>query len=158
MVPKKIQPYFKTKDTLIDNIIQGNLLCCGHNNFSVQIFGEIHHSIFNTMQLLPINNEVALHARCVKCGNVLPIFNSISDGYDQCDTNLHIVVPTTLLECKKCHHNDFSIKIRYEYPEIEELNGLGIVNKDNAFTWIWITIECNHCGKKYKNFIDYETG
>ena len=158
MIPKRMQPYFKIKDTVVNDIIQGDLLCCGHNNFSVQIFGRIHYGIFNTMQLLPKNNEVAIYSYCLKCGNALSVFNSICDGYDQCDINTHKVVSSHPLECKMCHHNDFSIKIKYEYPKLEELNELGIVNKDNAFTWIWITIKCNYCGKEYRNFLDYETG
>ena len=47
--------------------------------------------------------------------------------------------------------------IKYEYPDIQELQELGIKDTDNAFTWIWITLECNKCGTRYKNFVDFET-
>ena len=47
--------------------------------------------------------------------------------------------------------------IKYEYPDYQELMGLGITEMDNAFTWIWITLECNQCGKRYNNFVDFET-
>ena len=49
----------------------------------------------------------------------------------------------------------FSIKVKYEYAALDETDTDKI---DNAFTWIWITLECNLCHTKYKNFISYETG
>lgn len=61
------------------------------------------------------------------------------------------------INCKKCQDDNFSISIKYEYPNVQELENLGITEIDNAFTWIWVTLECNKCGTKYKNFIDYET-
>ena len=45
--------------------------------------------------------------------------------------------------------------MKYEYAALDEIDADKI---DNAFTWIWITLECNLCHTKYKNFISYETG
>ena len=50
----------------------------------------------------------------------------------------------------------YYLKSRY-YPDIQELAELEITELDNAFTWIWITLECNKCGTIYKNFVDFET-
>ncbi len=47
--------------------------------------------------------------------------------------------------------------IKYEYPDTQELMELEMSEIDNAFTWIWITLECSKCGTKYKNFVDCET-
>ena len=49
------------------------------------------------------------------------------------------------------------MNIKYEYPNKNELDMLGINEPDNAFTWIWITLKCNNCGKTYKNIVDIET-
>lgn len=59
--------------------------------------------------------------------------------------------------CKKCTDNNFSVEVKYEYPDYQELMDLGITEIDNAFTWIWITLECNQCGKRYNNLVDFET-
>ena len=52
-------------------------------------------------------------------------------------------------QCKKCGN---FIRIFDS-----ELDMLGINEPDNAFTWIWITLKCNNCGKTYKNIVDIET-
>jgi ribosomal protein L33 len=66
------------------------------------------------------------------------------------------VMPITF-NCKKCGSNNYSMNIKYEYPNKNELDMLGINEPDNAFTWIWITLKCNNCGKTYKNIVDIET-
>ena len=67
------------------------------------------------------------------------------------------VFKTKPFVCIKCKSNDFKVKIKYEYTDINELDKLRKKEKDNAFSWIWISLECNKCGKKYKNFVDLET-
>ena len=69
----------------------------------------------------------------------------------------NICVSTGTIDCLKCQNKSFSVAIKYEYPDVKELQELGISDIDNAFTWIWITLECNNCGTRYKNFVDYET-
>lgn len=53
--------------------------------------------------------------------------------------------------------NNFSISIKYEYPDKEELKELGFKDISNAFTWITVSLICNNCGMKYKKFIDFES-
>lgn len=62
------------------------------------------------------------------------------------------------MKCCKCRENDFTVSIRLEYPEESELRELDILEPDNAFTWIKVTLKCNTCGKKHHNILDYETG
>ena len=110
------------------------------------------------MCLSPENDKIVLKARCKKCGKVISIFDSSCDGYEQCGKGQPTHVPITKpVDCKKCRDRGFSIGIKYEYPDIQELEELEIPEIDNAFTWIWITLECNNCGTRYKNFINYET-
>lgn len=67
------------------------------------------------------------------------------------------IFKTKSFECRKCKNNDFKVKIKYEYIDINELDELRRKGKDNDFSYIWISLECNKCGKKYKNFVDLET-
>ena len=62
-----------------------------------------------------------------------------------------------LLNCNRCNGDNFSVFIKYEYPDEEELKELGFKDISNAFTWITISLTCNNCGKKYKRFIDFES-
>lgn len=157
MIPKKIQPYFKTtlqKKDGDNSLIEGILTCCNAHDFEVFVVGEIKHSIFSKMYLSPENDKAVIEVRCLKCGKIISVFDSSCDGYEQCGKDQPIHVPTKPIDCKKCRDGSFSVSIKYEYPNIQELE---IAEIDNAFTWIWITLKCNNCGTRYNNFIDYET-
>ena len=160
MIPKRIQPYFEIISQTKDgehSLVEGILTCCNGHDFEILIAGKIENSICSKMYLLPQNNILALEARCKKCGKVISVFDSRCDGYDHCEEEKPAYIRTTHTECKKCLHGSFSIGIKYEYPDIHELEELEIAAIDNAFTWIWISVACNRCGSKYKNFVDYDT-
>ena len=160
MIPQRIHPYFKTtlkKRNGDNSLIEGILTCCNSHDFEVFVVGEIKHSMLSKMCLFPKNDKIALEVRCKKCGRVISVFDSSCDGYEQCRKNHPTHIPTKLIDCKKCQDDDFSVGIKYEYPDIQELEELEITEIDNAFTWIWITLECNKCGTKYRNFVDFET-
>ena len=160
MIPKKIQSFFETtfQKKIGDNsMIEGILTCCNSHDFEAFIVGEIKHYMFSRMCLIPENDEILLKIRCKKCGRVISVFDSRCDGYEQCGKNKSIHTPSKPINCMKCQGNCFSVDVKYEYPDIKELEELEITEIDNAFTWIWITLECNRCGTIYKNFIDYET-
>lgn len=123
----------------------------------VSISGEVKHSMFSKMYLLPIDDRIVLEAQCKKCRKVVHVFDSNYDGYDKCKNSCRESAITHPLICEKCSGDTFSVYIKYEYPDFREITDLGIVETDNAFTWIWVTLRCNSCGAKYSNFIDYET-
>ena len=160
LIPKKIQPYFKethqTKDGE-NNLTKGILSCCNDHDFEVLVFGRMKHSILSKMCLCPDNDKVVIEVRCRKCGKDISVFDSSCDGYEQCGKDQYTHVPTKPIDCKNCKNGGFSVGIKYEYPDIQELKELEITEIDNAFTWIWITLECNNCGTRYRNFVDCET-
>lgn len=163
VTPLKIQSYFVEKQKQSDGentIVSGHLQCCNSQDFEVLIFGEVKKHLFSNPSLYPKNDCIALAVRCKKCGRVITVFNSTCDGYENVSEKRKASEPLNIdfeYRCGKCSENNFSIEIKYEYPDIKELKDLEISNIDNAFTWIWITIKCNHCCKTYKNFISFET-
>lgn len=159
MIPKKIQPYFEIINQIKDgdnDIIEGVLTCCKSHDFEVFVAGEIKRSAFSKMHLFSENDKTAIEVRCRKCGQIILVFDSDSDGYDKCEEKQHTHIQMKPVKCKKCQNGGFSVGIKYEYPDAHELKKLEIPETDNAFTWIWITLECNECGSKYKNFVDCE--
>ena len=160
LIPRRIQPYFnatyQTKDG-DNNLIKGTLTCCNAHDFEVFVVGEIKHSAFSKMRLYPENDETIMEVRCRKCGKTVLVFDSSCDGYAKCGKDRHTLAATKLIDCKVCHHGSFFVDIKYEYPDIQELKELEITEIDNAFTWIWISLECSNCGTRYKNFVDCET-
>ena len=160
MIPKKIQPFFEItfqKKDGDNRLIEGVLTCCNSHDFEVYVVGKIKRSLFSGMYLMPENDEIVLEARCKKCGRVIKVFDCLCDGYEQCGRNQTTHTSSKALECMRCHGGSFSVEVKYEYPDKQELEELKITEIDNAFTWIWISLECNRCGIIYKNFIDYET-
>jgi hypothetical protein len=161
LVPVKIQPYFEMKSQTMDGdnrLIEGTLKCCYDSDFEVFFAGEIKCGFFSKMFLTSENDNIAVKARCKKCGRTISVFNSSIDGYEHCEEKQNsICLSTRALICKKCHDNSYSVSIKYEYPDEQELRDLEISDIDNAFSWIWITLECNNCGTKYKNIVDCET-
>ena len=161
MIPKAIQPHFEIKQQKNDrdnSLIEGLLTCCNAYDFEVFVVGDIKHSVFSKMFLCSKNDKMVVEARCKKCGKVIPVFNSSCDGYGQCEKKKppqHVI--TKPIDCIKCRNEGFFVTIKYEYPDMQELKELEIIEMDNAFTWIWITLECKNCGIKYKNFVDCET-
>lgn len=160
LIPKKIQPYFKTTHQTEHSdysIIEGVLTCCNTHDFEVHVVGEVKHSMFSKMRLFPENGKTLIEVRCRKCGKVISVFDSSCDGYEQCGKKQYTHVQTQPIDCGRCRNGGFSVGIKYEYPAIKELEELEITEIDNAFTWIWITLECNNCKTIYKNFVDCET-
>lgn len=113
--------------------------------------------MFSKGCLIPENDKIVLEVRCKKCGKVISVFDSCCDGYEHWYKNQFTYIPTKLIDCKKCQNGDFSVDIKYEYPDVKELKELNITEIDNAYTWIWITLECNKCGTRYRDFIDFDT-
>jgi len=163
MNPIKIQQNFNIKTEKTDGentIVTEELTCCNAHNFEVSIVGEVKQRLFSKPCVYPENNRIVFEVKCKKCGKVITVFDSVCDGYDNVAEN-PIKNPkpfkTNIFNCKKCSDSNFSVEIKYEYPNIQELKDLGIVDIDNAFTWVWITIRCNKCNKIFRNFIDFET-
>ena len=160
MIPKKIQSHFektRQKKDGDNTLIEGMLICCNSHEFEVRIVGDVKRDLFSGMHLLPINGNISVDVCCKKCGKVISVFNSCQDGYERIETKCNKCFLTKPFVCKKCTDNDFSVEVKYEYPDYQELADLGITEIDNAFTWIWITLECNQCGKRYNNLVDFET-
>lgn len=158
MVPQKVQQYFvitREKKDGDNNLVEGKLTCCNAHDFKVLVGGTINCGIFSKLHLSLENDKILMKVQCQKCGKVITVFDNSSDGYSRCAPSSPM--PIKPLRCKKCLGDIFSVDIRYEYPDIQELKELEIEEIDNAFTWIWSTLECNKCRTRYKNFLDYET-
>ena len=163
MIPTKIMPLFKI-DYIKNDITSGCLNCCEENSFNIYYNGEIEKNIILGTYLSGNNDSISLSAKCLKCGSLIKVFNSCIDGYDaNCEewNTLRIInknnVKVKLFNCSRCKGDNFSISIKYEYPDEDELKEIGFKDISNAFTWITVSLICNNCGKKYKRFIDFES-
>lgn len=159
LIPKKIKPYYEKKCQSKDgenNYVEGTLCCCNSHVFEVYVVGEVKSGNFLINRMWLEGDIIGMDIRCKICGNIIPVFDSRYDGYDHSGENQYKLNNVKAIGCKKCKNDSFSITVKYEYPDVEELRFLGIEEIDNAFTWIYITIKCDKCGTRYKNFIDYE--
>lgn len=160
MIPEKIMSYFQEISSENDGdntLTEGIITCCGSHKFEVRIVGNVRSSLFSGQYLQAEDDELAMELCCKNCGKVFSGFDSNCDGYDRCGEKRTTKILPRRFACKKCNDSNFSVRIKYEYPDIEELDNLEMAEKDNAFTWIQVALKCNSCGTKYNKFIDYET-
>lgn len=160
-VPNKINNKLNLNSSKVvgeNTITEVKITCCDTSVFECKTIGEIKHNLFLGTYLFSETGNIAIDLKCKKCSKEIKLFDSTTDGYCNC-IEKHKEIKELQREefkCKKCDSNDFSIYVKYEYPSIDELKELGIKEKDNAFTWIVITLKCNKCGKKYKKFIEFD--
>ena len=160
LIPKSLAPNIRlvqSKNSNRENTTAGELICCGKQRFALEYEGEIKYGLWGTTCLLSQNRQVTMTGRCKECGRNILVFDSAAMGYDR---ERETAKPSagSPMACRRCRGNDFSVSIRLEYPDDSELQELDIPEPDNAFSWIWVTLKCNTCGKKYQNFMYYETG
>ena len=160
MIPEQIQPFFEStaQKTCGENtLIEGVLTCCNAHEFEVFIKGTEKRSLRSRLYLSSHDDDIVVEARCKKCGRLIPLFDSKCDGYEQrFIIRNRRTIEKRLLNCKNCEADGFSVRLKYEYPDFQELVDLNIADIENAFTWIWISLECNNCRTIYKNFVDFE--
>ena len=160
LIPAKIEPYFRLISRKKDGentLTKGEMVCCNAHEFEVKAVGEVKSGLFLGVHLEPENDEMVLELCCKNCGKIFSGFDSTRDGFERCGEESSAKIKPRRFDCKKCSDSNFAVSIKYEYPDSKELDDLGITEKDNAFTWIWVTLVCNTCGAKYSDFIDYET-
>lgn len=141
------------------------LHCSNHSSFTLKVHANLEKSIFGEINLVSKENGVGIFCICNECGKEFEIFNSTKDGYDgYLCTDKQIDFEKEEFHCIKCNQNDFTIEIEYSYDNDKEvLKEIKETMEDtkkgdvtNTFSWISITIKCNHCGKVYKHVFDYE--
>ena len=101
--------------------------------------------------LKDINKD--LNRQICNCYEKRHDFDYLREKFNYLENNIKSIP----FNCSRCKDNNFSISIKYEYPDKDELKELGFKDISNAFTWITISLTCNNCGKKYKKFIDFES-
>jgi len=158
--PKRLQENFEAKEEKrgANIIIKGILSCCEQPGFDIAYLGEIKTGLFGHKSLLS-DDDIVLSAECKICGKEIQVFNSYTDGYDNC-IDIPVSPPpykSKTFSCAKCGANHFSAEVTFEYAPKEELEACGIQDCGNAFSWIWVTIVCESCKKAYKKIIDFET-
>ena len=162
--PGKIKKFVREQQTKYSNHSKAGLVClCGCDSFSIRFFASVRKSMFGSPHLVPVDEKatVTIEAICEACGKVISLFDSRIDGYDnqfepQLPTFQELTPSTELLSCPHCRKNGFTVEMEWEYPDYEEKDEIGECFQ-NAFTWIRVSLQCKHCGKKIRSFFDGET-
>ncbi|MDR2956638.1 MAG: hypothetical protein LBU61_00460 [Coriobacteriales bacterium] len=166
-IPHQVVDYYNPVSLIEGDTIvsEGNLSClCSCTSFTVQHWGETRKGILGQVELIATGeNGVGMSLSCQKCGTSLTLFDSETDGYDVVVRGVTSSTKNTLkkletLSCPKCFNKQFHVKVKYEHLPKTETDVVGLLDSKNAFQWIWVSLECNSCSKKFRNFIDHETG
>ena len=162
MIPDRIKPYFLLSNQKQDGentLVAGRLQCCEQHSFRVWTVGTVRRNLLHRLQLQPGPEGLAIAAACAKCGREILVFDARSDGYDNCfspkeEPSLSAAEP---LRCPKCGGESFSVDLRFEYPGEQELADLGCEQPENAFAWVWASLTCAGCGRRFTDLISCET-
>lgn len=165
IIPKHLEAHFKIIDEnhKQNYTVSGMLMCCGFTKFKIQYVGNLKQTILGQLYLQENEDRLILYAKCRQCGKILPIFNNLTDGYDNCINERNVIKKENKqrlqsFDCPKCHNNIYGVKIVIEYLGKKELKELDIQDWGNSFTWIWVSLKCERCGKVYKKILDLEMG
>jgi hypothetical protein len=144
-----------------DYFVTDSIICCNSKAYEMKYIGTLRKSLFGTYYFEPKNDELIICIKCKNCKEQMQLFNSVTDGYDNCvnDSDSQIINYNGFksFECPKCNHNFFEIIVEREYSNIDELKEMKIENISNYFTWIRITLKCKNCNKVFKNIVNLET-
>lgn len=162
MIPNRIKQYFLLTDQRQNGentLVSGRLQCCEQPAFSFSAVGTVQRGLLHRMSLYPSAEGLVLRAACARCGRDIPVFDAGSDGYGNSFSKAGETPFSTAesIQCIKCGGGSFSVDLRFEYPDERELSDLGCTDPGNAFTWMWVSLTCASCGKKYMDFVSQET-
>ena len=179
--PKNIKKYESDKkpppELPIPSHLKNILIPNKQKSTHLKVIGELRCACENTVFYVKTlvedgaANGSYIKTVCSKCGYEYLIFDSRAHGWDgyigrDLDERL-LDAQAKVFCCGKCNSNRFNLKITISSQGREDFIGelkdeidKGLFAKEdwvNAFEWIKIDITCLGCGKKYPNFVDYET-
>ena len=127
--------------------VKAKLTCCNCSDFKVE---EIRK-----------DKLIIINCICNKCNTKYEVFNSELDGYNL-QNNDDVKIINDSFKEHKCvfKMNSYKLDIKYEYidemEEIKELKKIGINDLSNIYTSIKISLSCNECDKKEKEYLKNE--
>ncbi len=140
MIPDRIKPYFLATDQRQDGentLISGRLQCCGQPAFSLRAVGTVRRGLLHRMSLYLGVEGLALRAACARCERDILVVDAGFDGYDNGFSKTGETPFSTAesIQCIRCGGGVFSVDLRFEYPDEQELADLDCTNPEDAFNW-----------------------
>jgi len=165
-VPYKVLEYYDpvTFKEGLGVVSQGRLRCsCSSDDFAIQYIGKIRKGIIGNTYLCEEDNAICLSLTCSSCKKSLVLFDNNIDGYDALTVDILSLTTNAYqkllsFSCPKCGKESFQVSVEYEHLPKEETDQVGIDDYRNAFQWIRVSLVCNSCRRKFRNFVDLETG
>ena len=141
--------------------LKGRLTCCGQSEFAIRYIGKKS----NGDDFLCQEGYMHATAVCKVCGNEISVFDNTRHGYLNASGDTELLAFSSqeplgqenwqIYSCAKCWYEYFEVEINLGYPDAEELESLGVTEKDNAFTTMGVYLQCTSCGRKHE-FLDLE--
>ena len=115
--------------------ISGNLRCsCGNRQFKFFHTGRQTKGILSPY-IIRKNKQLILHAKCVCCGEIIDVYNSMIDGIDaKIQGELNDFLPFVIPKTKQ---DEFEVVVKYNYwvKQFKE-NGEYSNNFEDCFIYI----------------------
>ena len=131
--------------------------------FSIYVKGEEVKSLFFGIHLQESERE-KLSIVAKDKDDTLLLFDNNLNGYSNCFEKKNLDISKDKLKsykkflCRSCKNDKFDVSLFFEYIDEDVLKEEEekIQDYSNSYQWIRISLKCCNCGKKYKNYLDYE--
>ncbi len=110
------------------------------------LHGNLIHKVLSHGLINPIAERLSI-SLMTDDQNSHTLYDSRRDGYGSQIEPEQQCKPIEMKKavCPKCGKSQFQVHFVFEYPDDED----DIPALDLAFTWVWITMKCSNCRRKY---------
>lgn len=131
--------------------------------FSIYVKGEEVKNLLFGIHLQESERE-KLSIVATDKDNILLLFDNNLNGYSNCFEKKNLAISKDKIKsynkflCHSCKNEKFDVSLFFEYIDEDVLKeeDENIQDYSNSYQWIKISLKCCNCGKKYKNYVEYE--
>lgn len=157
------------EDTFDGHNMDGKLKCtCGCDDIRLRIYGEEHREHISVRRYKD-NYGFRIMGSCALCGKDFEIFDMAKHGYNGFVCHDGVPVEDADLKeylCGACQGDNFAVDVGIELEDKEQFIEEVVEDEPDkfvpedyvdAFDWFTVALQCKKCGRKYGDWVDFET-
>ncbi len=169
-IPTHLRDILKVDEETFDgHNMDGRLQCtCGCDDIRLKIYGEQHQEHI-AVKRYKNDYGFRIAGACAACGKSFDIFDMAKHGYNGfvCGDGASVEEEDLkVYHCGACQGDAFTVEIGIELEdkeqfieEVVEYEPDKFVPEDyvDAFDWFTVALKCKKCGRKYEDWVNFET-
>lgn len=149
--------------------MDGRLQCtCGCDDIRLKIYGE-QHTEHIAVKRYKDDYGLRITGACAACGKGFEIFDMARHGYNGfvCHDGIPVEdADLKVFSCGVCQGDTFAVDIGIELEDKEQFIEEVVEDEPDkfvpedyvdAFDWFTVALKCKKCGRKYEDWVNFET-